>query len=399
MKLVIRKKTLLYLLLIFPILKINYFSHFPIVNAMYQFTLLFSLGYCIILYLNRRTIPSSFVLLFLLLEGWIYVQTYLNHGNISEVMRVARGVLCMAFIIDLFSDDMQYLLKILYQYFMFFSIINLILMIIFPNGIYAVYSSAYGTSTVEWLFGVGNVSISWHYPAVVVAWFYSTIMRNNKYGWYMSMIALVSHIIDGSATTIVGILVILLFQNISLIKKIITPKLGCILVAISFVLVVIQQQFDFLEPFIVGFLGKDMTFTGRLLIWSNAFNAFLRNPIFGYGIMYSKDTVNILGIIPNVEYLWEGATHCHDNYLQILFTGGIVAGAIYFLLYRTAIKKLSYYWKHPMAKIISGCLLSFLVIQISEAFDNIITMYLVLILAVNADKLIVSYEKQKLEEG
>lgn len=399
MKLVVKKKTTLYLLLLFPLLKINYFSHFPVANLIYQLALVLVFGYCIVLYLKCRKMPSLFVFLFILLEGWLYIQTYLNHGDIPEVMRVSRSVICMAFVIDLFSDDMKYLLKALYQYFAFFATINLLLMLVFPNGIYSVYSAAYGTSTVEWLFGVGNSSIAWHYPAVVVAWCYSIIMNNTKYGWYMSIIALTSHLIDGSATTIVGILIILLFQNIPLIKKIITPKIGCILVFLAFIIVVIQQKFDFLEPFIVGFLGKDMTFTGRLLIWSNAFEAFLDNPISGHGIMYTKDIIRILGVMPNVDYLWEGATHCHDNYLQILFTGGIVAAAIYFLLYRSAIKKIAHYWKHPVAKVISGCLLSFMVIQISEAFDNIIIMYLVLMLAVNAEKFIAAYEQQRLEEG
>ena len=90
------------------------------------------------------------------------------------------------------------------------------------------YSAAYSTNTTEWLFGVGNVSISWHYPAVVVAWIYSTLLGNKKYGWYMSAVALISHLIDGSATTIVGILIILIIQNISFFRKILKPKVGTI---------------------------------------------------------------------------------------------------------------------------------------------------------------------------
>ena len=95
-----------------------------------------------------------------------------------------------------------------------------------------------------------------------------------------------------------------------------------------------------------------MTFTGRLMIWKNAINAILKNPISGYGVMYSKDIPSLLGIMPDVDYIWAGATHCHDNYLQILFTGGLVAGLIYLLLYRSAIKQLTQNWEHPVAKYI-----------------------------------------------
>ena len=336
MELVVKKQTVLYVLLIFPILKINYLLHFPFFTLIYQLILLFDLGYCVILYLKRKQTPAEFVILFLLLEIWLYIQTYIKQGDIPEVMRVARSVICMAMIFDLFSNNIKSLMKCLYYYFFVFAVINLLLMVLFPNGIYSVYSAAYSTNTTEWLFGVGNVSISWH-PAVVVAWIYSTLLGNKKYGWYMSAVALISHLIDGSATTIVGILIILIIQNISFFRKILKPKVGCILVAAAFVIVVVQQKFDFLQPFIVGFLGKDMTFTGRLMIWKNAINAILKNPISGYGVMYSKDIPSLLGIMSDVDYIWAGATHCHDNYLQILFTGGLVAGVIYLLLYRLAI--------------------------------------------------------------
>lgn len=219
MELVVKKQTVLYVLLIFPILKINYLLHFPLFTLIYQLILLFDLVYCVILYLKRKQTPAEFVVLFLLLEIWLYIQTYIKQGDIPEVMRVARSVICIAMIFDLFSNNIKSLMKCLYYYFFVFAVINLLLMILFPNGIYSVYSAAYSTNTREWLFGVGNVSISWHYPAVVVAWIYSTLLGNKKYGWYMSAVALISHLIDGSATTIVGILIILIIQNISFFKK------------------------------------------------------------------------------------------------------------------------------------------------------------------------------------
>ena len=155
MELVVKKQTALYVLLIFPILKINYLLHFPLFTLIYQLILVFDLGYCVVLYLKRKQTPAEFVVLFLLLEMWLYIQTYIKQGDIPEVMRVARSVICMAMIFDLFSNNIRSLIKCLYYYFFIFAVINLLLMILFPNGIYSVYSSAYSTNTTEWLFGVG----------------------------------------------------------------------------------------------------------------------------------------------------------------------------------------------------------------------------------------------------
>ena len=140
MELVVKKQTVLYVLLIFPILKINYLLHFPLFTLIYQLILLFDLVYCVILYLKRKQTPAEFVVLFLLLEIWLYIQTYIKQGDIPEVMRVARSVICIAMIFDLFSNNIKSLMKCLYYYFFVFAVINLLLMILFPNGIYSVYS-------------------------------------------------------------------------------------------------------------------------------------------------------------------------------------------------------------------------------------------------------------------
>ncbi len=388
MSILVDRKIMLYMLLLFPIMKPTYFSHIAWLNPIYQIMLLFTLGYCVLLYLRRRKIPAGYVWLFMLLEDWLYCITYINHGDLPEVGRICRGVLGFAFIFDLFSENADDILKCLNKYFMFFVSLNLLLMIVVPQGIYAAYSSVYTTHTEEWLLGVGNVAISWHFPAVIVAWMYSKMVHNNKYGWYMSAIVLISNLIDGSATAIVGVLVILIIQNINSIKGILTPKMGALIAIVFFLVIVVYQSFEFLQPIVVGFLGKDMTFTGRLMIWSNAISGIVQKPIFGHGVMYTKEITKILGVVPDIDFIWEGATHCHDNYLQIAFTGGLIAVLIYYFIYRIAIRKLTIYWNNPISKACTAGLIAFLVIQISEVFDYSILMYLAIFLPLNIDNLI-----------
>lgn len=383
------------MILLFPIMKPNYIIHIPLLNFIYQYMLLFTLCYCVLLYLKRKKIPSRYVWLFLILEIWLYFVTSLNNGDLPEVGRMSRGVLGLAFIFDLFSDDMDILIKCFFKYFVCLVSLNFLLMLLFPQGIYSIYSSAYSTNTIEWLFGVGNSAISWHFPAVVISWIYSKMIHNDKYAWYMSIIALIANLIDGSATATVGILMILLIQNVNLMRKILKPKIGVILATIFFLLIVIFQNFDYLQPIIVGFLGKDMTFTGRLAIWNNAVSAIKQNPIIGHGVMYSNDIIKILGALSNTDIIWEGATHCHDNYLQIAFTGGLIAIVIYFKIYYIAIKKLTIFWKNPIAKACTAGLIAFLIIQISEVFDNSILMYIIIFLSLYIDKLIFAVNRNE----
>ena len=124
LELVIKKQTLIYVLMIFPILKINYLLHFPLFTLIYQLILLFDLGYCFVLYLKRKQTPAKFVVLFFLLEIWLYIQTYINQGDITEVMRVARSVICMAMIFDLIGYNFRSFVICLYYYFFIFAIIT-----------------------------------------------------------------------------------------------------------------------------------------------------------------------------------------------------------------------------------------------------------------------------------
>ena len=63
-------------------------------------------------------------------------------GDIPEVMRVARSVICIAMIFDLFSNNIKSLMKCLYYYFFAFAVINLLLMILFPKGRYEAEKNA-----------------------------------------------------------------------------------------------------------------------------------------------------------------------------------------------------------------------------------------------------------------
>ena len=70
---------------------------------------------------------------------------------------------------------------------------------------------------------------------------------------------------------------------------------------------------------VAGLFGKSVTFSGREGIWLSALSSILEHPLFGIGVLSNEEATAILGI-----------THCHNILLQLLFSGGIVALALYF---------------------------------------------------------------------
>lgn len=70
-----------------------------------------------------------------------------------------------------------------------------------------------------------------------------------------------------------------------------------------------------------SYFGKDGSFSGRDRIWAAAMKLIKDRPIVGYGI-------------EPLELVWNklGQTHCHNIFLELLYTGGIIALIMFFLV-------------------------------------------------------------------
>jgi exopolysaccharide production protein ExoQ len=67
------------------------------------------------------------------------------------------------------------------------------------------------------------------------------------------------------------------------------------------------------------------TATGRTLIWNVVLEYWQQRPFFGYG--YSSS----LQYLPNDPRLFGVAAHAHDAYLELLFSGGVIALALFLI--------------------------------------------------------------------
>ena len=88
--------------------------------------------------------------------------------------------------------------------------------------------------------------------------------------------------------------------------------------------VVFLRQFAFYEDLLSSF-GKDLTFTGRTIIWDQALERIAQNPVFGGGHIspYGYETLG--------NETWSSASS-HNFYLDVLLETGIVGIAIVLLI-------------------------------------------------------------------
>jgi len=113
--------------------------------------------------------------------------------------------------------------------------------------------------------------------------------------------------------------------------------------------------------FITNNLNRDITLTGRTIVWSEAIKRIQESPILGYGIRNVEDLIILI----------KGTIHtsdCHNFYINILFQGGIINTFVYIILFYLIVKKLDYLRSNRIIMILSLTLFSFLIIFITECF-------------------------------
>ena len=147
------------------------------------------------------------------------------------------------------------------------------------------------------------------------------------------MLAVIILLSKSSTALIVGTL---LFVYVLIFKKI-NMKIGInklmIIYAIAYVQIVIFRiQETVFKDFIVNVLHKNVTLTGRTLIWDFVMKIIPSSFIFGYG---RDDTIGQHLIIR------EGVTEAHNGFLEILLCTGIVGVIIFIFILITSFTPLS----------------------------------------------------------
>ena len=81
-----------------------------------------------------------------------------------------------------------------------------------------------------------------------------------------------------------------------------------------------------MEPILTS-MGKDMTWTGRIPLWTILLNKFAEKPLFGYGYegFWTKEQITEIG--RKMDFGWGGG-HAHNGFMEIALALGLVGLSI-----------------------------------------------------------------------
>lgn len=194
--------------------------------------------------------------------------------------------------------------------------------------------------------------------------FFQSVIKTTKYSWLNKIItalAILLIFLAQSSTVILALFFVIIaflifnFEKIFLkigINKIVSIMILLLIALIIAILTIFSNE---LLAIIPAIFGKDLTFTGRTLIWDYVIGEILKRPLLGYGYM----TYWIMGS-SRLDIIL--VNQSHNSYLEIILWGGFL-GFLLFCLFVFNFLKRAYLIKNDKLLI---SLISILIIGFSE---------------------------------
>lgn len=309
---------IIFLISIIPFFKPYYFTYTeaPVVNFIYLNALRLVFITVLFTYIIRGKL-SKFIIMLLIFYFVKAVSTIINNGSVSALITEFYPVLGICLLIELgLQKKPEKLINAFATLLGFLTFVNFIAMIVNPHGYHYIEKRIY-------FMDQGNQLAPLYILTIVML-----ELRNNyfpkKYGKIQLTLTLfictfmIFYV--GSGSNIIAWIPIVFYYIMpflsrnSLIFNIKSYVILYITLFFSIIYYNIQERY---AEVLYRLLGKDITFTGRTLLWDMAIKMIKDRPLLGYGM---ADSYNRIFSPRSGQYL-----SAHNQIIQLGIEGGLIS--------------------------------------------------------------------------
>lgn len=306
------------------------------------------------------------------------ISTLINGKDIRILMVQATTIITFCMLVEVcIHENAQIFFYSLFYLLFVFIIINFILLIQYPNGIAV---AEYYYYPVNFL-GIDNLLSPILIIAIVCSFLFMWYGGNKVLAYILSIVSLVTAIITWSATGIVSmiaLILLLIFTCELLWRKVLNPfwtYIGIMIINIMIIFMNIQTLF---ANFITGFLGKNLSLSGRTEMWKQAVNMISQRWLLGYGNSTGHGFV-----------FWRGKFYyTHNGILEILMQGGIIALTLFVVMIVVQAMKLYKYRTNRVEAVLLAGSIANMVGLLAEAYITQVPIYALMVFGYNVDQII-----------
>ncbi|MGN0612572.1 MAG: O-antigen ligase family protein [Porcipelethomonas sp.] len=260
------------------------------------------------------------------------LSTLLNHGSLTRYLGPAiNAVVCIMIGELAFRCNWKKFFIYVEKYLTAFFIVNLITYILQIIGLYPYRATFMGIEN-RWIY----ILLPWTIIAFVNS--YLKYQKITPHAWLIYIVSTVSLVIEWSAGAMISFLMIpvvlwlskFIIREHGILKRF-AARLMFFGVTLIDYLLVYGIILDFLGPFIMKYLHKSVTLTGRTFLWDAVIGVLNKEPLLGMGVQshefdmdfFSKSAWDLEGMAVN---------HPHNHLLNVAYNGGLLALAFFILV-------------------------------------------------------------------
>lgn len=265
-------------------------------------------------------------------------------------------------------------------------LVNLIFLLILPNGFYTTDRG----DRMNFL-AIDNQLIVTVLPTLCMNVLYAFAKPGKPKTTFLVLsvaVCALNIFITWSATSVVGMLLFLFYLIFLFNRKpsrLVTVRSLSIFYVIAYVAIILLRLQNILSPFITKILHKDLTFTGRTGIWSNALHLIMQKPLLGYGTVSQ-------GYYMFTPYYHTGYGP-HNQILFILLQSGILGLLLFFAILFLCFRRLDRNNGLYASNVLTFTFFTFFIMMLAEVY-SLPLFFLLLTFGYNIEKIGPSLKRQ-----
>lgn len=323
---------------------------------------LISFGYFFLHNIKRKL--SEITIILSLMFIYILLLTIYKQADIQGIIRQIFFMVYELLLFDYCRNRIDDLLISIEQFLGILIIINLLSMILFPDGLSKVIVPEGGFSILYFL-GHDNSLILYIMPCFIISEYF--ILKEKKiiriWGQRMFQAVLIASIVYAKVgMSIVWIVSTVIVYRI-LLNKLVDKRVNTIVlivipIVLNIVMVLLQRQIDVVSYLAQSILGKSATFTGRTYVWENSLKLIVGQSVLGHGYFGNSLMPNLLGY-----------QQAHNLVLQLLIIGGIILLVYYIFVIYKLVKK-TFTSSNRLSAFCRAVIVGYLIYTVGEAQFN-----------------------------
>lgn len=354
----------IWILLVFltlPQLNPGFFGQIALTNTIINCLRVISSFIILIWMLAVKRKLSIIVLAIGLQQGYLLFRTVIAGGSVRDCVLSVVAILSVAMLYDVALEKRQVFLSSQLFCFEVVIYINLVTEILFPDSMYVTQDSMMFVSPKNWFLGFYNNHTQYFLPALMIAFLYGYETGKKLRTYILTLAIFISAVLVWSGGVLVALLgagfVYIFFKNWTRIFNYYNYWLLHIVFFIFVILLKSQNMFKWL---INDILGKWLSLELRMTLWDKYVGYILENFIFGYGV---EDTIERK---LKADMVW--ACHAHNQFLEIMYQGGVINLLLFLVIIIIAGRNLYKYRNTKESKIISAAFLGWCLHGLVEPF-------------------------------